>query len=96
MDKVFSIVRQTYGRSPTDDLNDFDLNTAVWYIYVCYSSSCSSSWARLFGKSAIYQESTIEVCESVIQTTERLIKDQTEITGLSAIDWKQLMWREPF
>ena len=27
MEKVFSIVRQTYGRSPTDDLNDLDVNT---------------------------------------------------------------------
>ena len=54
--------------------------TSMWtqlygYICVCYSSSCSSSWARLCGKSAIYQESTFEVCE-------------TEITGLSTIDWK--------
>ena len=30
MEKVYSIVRQIYGRSPTDDLNDFDLNNAFW------------------------------------------------------------------
>ena len=30
----------------------------------------------------------------LFQTTERLTRDQTEITGLSTIDWKQLMWRE--
>ena len=30
MEKVFSIVRQTYGRSPTDDLNDLDENNAIW------------------------------------------------------------------
>ena len=29
MEKVFSIVRQTYDRSPTDDLNDLDVRTAV-------------------------------------------------------------------
>ena len=33
-EKVFSIVRQTYGRSPVGDLNDFDLNTAIWGIFV--------------------------------------------------------------
>ena len=32
--------------------------------------------------------------KQLFQTTERLIKDQTEITGLTTIDWKQLMWRE--
>ena len=29
MEKVYSIVRQIYGRSPTDDLNDLDVNAAV-------------------------------------------------------------------
>ena len=67
MEKVLTIVRQTYGRSPTDDLKDLDVNTAIWGIfYVCHSSGCSSSWARLHGKSAIHQESTLEICETVI------------------------------
>ena len=61
MEKVFSIVRQTYGRSPTDDLNDLDVNRYVVYIYVCHSSSCSSCWWRLHRKSAIYQESTLSL-----------------------------------
>ena len=30
MEKVHSIVRKIYGRSPTDDLNDLDVNTALW------------------------------------------------------------------
>ena len=34
MEKIFSIVRQIYGRSPTDDLNELDKKTAfVVYIY---------------------------------------------------------------
>ena len=38
----------------------------VVYIYVCYTSSCSSSWTRLFAKHTIYHESTFKVCGSVI------------------------------
>ncbi len=34
MGKVCSIVRNIYGRSPTDDLNDFDVNTSVWNIFM--------------------------------------------------------------
>ena len=30
MEKVHSIVRQIYDRSPTDDWNDLDVNNAVW------------------------------------------------------------------
>ena len=36
MEKVISIVRQTYGRSPTYDLNDLDVNTAVG-VFLCLS-----------------------------------------------------------
>ena len=32
MEKVFSIVRQRYGRSPTDQMKDLDVNTAMWGI----------------------------------------------------------------
>ena len=34
MEKVFSIARQTYGRNPTDDLNDLDVNTAFGCIFM--------------------------------------------------------------
>ena len=30
MEKVHSIVRKIHGRNPTDDLNDLDVNNAVW------------------------------------------------------------------
>ena len=32
VEKVFSIVRQRYGRSPTDQIKDLDVNTAIWII----------------------------------------------------------------
>ena len=45
MEKVSSIVRQRYGLSPTDQMQDLDVKTAVLcFFYVCHSSSCSSSW----------------------------------------------------
>ena len=67
MEKVFLMIRKTYVRKPTDDLTDLDVNTAIWGIfYVCHTSRCSSSWTRLFTTPTIYQESTFEVCESII------------------------------
>ena len=67
MDKVYSIVRKIYGWSPTDDLNDLDENNALWgYIYERHTPSCSSSCRDVFGESTICQESTPEVCKTVI------------------------------
>ena len=65
MEKVFSILRQRYGRSPTDQMKDLDVkHCKMENMYVCQSSSCSSSWDRLHGKSAICQESTLETVMS--------------------------------
>ena len=70
-------------------------HSVMVYIYVCHSSSCSSSWQKM----------TQKICEStknqtkknlrqLFQVTERLITDQTEITGLTTVCWQQPMWRE--
>ena len=34
MDKVYSIVRQTYDRGPTDEMDDFYVNAAIWGMFV--------------------------------------------------------------
>ena len=34
MEKVFSIVRQIDGRSPTDQMKDLDVFTAIWCIFM--------------------------------------------------------------
>ena len=30
MDKAYSIVRKTYDRKPTDQMEDLDVNAAIW------------------------------------------------------------------
>ena len=37
---------------------------------------------------------SLKSVEHLFRTTEKLIKEQTEITGLSTINWDQFMWRE--
>ena len=66
MEKVFSIVRQTYGQSSTDDLNDLDVNTATWGVNLCLSLSKLQFIFGKNGKSTIYRESPLEVCETII------------------------------
>ena len=95
MEKVFSIVRKIYDRTPTDDLNDLDVNTAIcFFFFVCHTPSCSSPWTILFNEFTIRQESIFEVCGTPISATEKLIKEQTEIIGLSTTNWDQPMWKE--
>ena len=95
MEKVYSIVRQIYGRSPTDDLNDLDENNALWvYIHERHTPSCRSSWSRLFWR--ILRFTKNQLLMSVKQSfhvTGKLIKDQTDISGLTTINYKEPTWR---
>ena len=69
MENVFGIVRQRFGRSPTDVLNDVDVNTALWRIFMSVTLQAAVHLGKdLHGKSAIYQESTLEIFETVISS----------------------------
>ena len=46
--KIFSIVRQTYGRSPTDDLKDLDVNTAIWCIFMSVTLQAAVHLGQVF------------------------------------------------
>ena len=90
MEKVFSIVRQTYGWSPTDDLNDLDVNTVVWGKFVSVTLQALDDSDNL---RSIKNPPLVSV-DQLFRTSEKLINDQMEITGLSTIEWNEPMWRE--
>ena len=87
MQKVFSIVRHRYGLSPTDRMKSLDVNTAIW----CILMSVTLQAAVHLGKD--YTENLRSTknqprksLRQLFQVTERLIRDQTEMTGLTTID----------
>ena len=59
MEKVFSIVRQRYGLSPTDQMKDLDVNTGKWGI---------SMSVTLQAAVHLHQESTREIFETIISS----------------------------
>ena len=59
------------------------------FMYERYTPSCSSSWSRPYGDSTILLKSV----KQLFQVTEKLIKDQTEISGLNTIEYKEPTWR---
>ena len=95
MEKVFSIVRQSYGLSPTDQMKNLDVNTAIWRIFM----SDTLQAAAHLGKDCTEnlrssKNQPLTSLRQLLQAIERLITDQTEISGLTTIVWQQPMWRE--
>ena len=90
-----SIVRQTYDRKPTDQLKDLDVNSNLRYIYVCHGLQAAVHLGRdyILNLRSVKNRSS-KLVQHFFRTTEKLIQEQTEITGLSTINWNQLTWRE--
>ena len=97
MEKVFLIIRNTFVRKPTDDLTDLDVNTAISGIFFM---SVTLQDAVHLGQDysqnlRSIKNQPLKSVKQLFRTTEKLIKDQVEITGLSTINWDQPMWTEP-
>ena len=90
--KLFSIVRQRDGRSPTEQMKDLDVNTATLGIFM--SSSAVHLWKDYQVNLPSTKNQPLKSLRQLFLVTERLITDQTEVTGLTTIDWQQPMWRE--
>ena len=69
-------------RKSGDDMNDIDTNSLIWGYVGC----SSSSWEGSFGEFTFYQKSATTNDKTMV--SQKLITDQTEIQGLSEIDWR--------
>ena len=94
MEKVHSIVRQMYGRSPTDDLNDLDEKNAIWCIFMNVTLQAVVYFGRDYMENLRSTKNQLLMSvKQLFQVTGKLIKDQTEISGLTTIKYKEPTWR---
>ena len=94
MEKVFSTVRQRYGLSPTDQMKNLDVNAADGFFMSVTLQAAVHLGKEYTEKLRSTNNQPMTSLRQLFQVTERLITDQTEITGLTTIDWQQAMWRE--
>ena len=94
MGKVYSIVRKIYGRSPTDNLNDLDVITAPWGIFMNVTLQAAVHLGPVFIENLLFTKNQLlKSVTQLFQVTEKLIEDQTAISGLNTIDYEQPTWR---
>ena len=94
MEKVYSIVRKIYGRSRMDDLDDLDVNTAVWGIFMNVTLQAAVHLGQDYMQNLRFTKNQLlKSVKQLFQATQQLIEDQKEINNLTAIDYKELTWR---
>ena len=70
----------------------FDVNTAIWCIFMSASVQASVHlWKDYTGNLRSTKNQLLKSLKQVFHVTERLITDQTDITGPTTIGWQQLM-----
>ena len=95
MEEVFSIVRKIYDREPTDNLKDFDVNPAIWGIFMSVTLQAALHFGRDYSLNLrSVQNRSSKPVQHFFRTTEKLIQEQTEITGLCTMNWNQPLWWE--
>ena len=86
-------VKQIYGRSPTDDLDDLDVNNATWSVFVDVTLQAAVHLGRDHMENLRFNKNQLLLsAKQAFQVTGRLIEDQTEISGLTTIDCEQTTW----
>ena len=93
--RFFSTVRQRFVLSPTDEMKNLDVNTALWSIFMSVTLQAAVHLEKDYTENLrSIKNQPKKSLRQLFQVTERFITDQTEVTGLTTIDWQQPMWRE--
>ena len=75
MEKVYSIVRKIYGRNPTDDLNDLDVNTAVWCTFMNVTLQAAVLLGRDYMETLQFTKNQLlKSVKQLFQVTEKVVR----------------------
>ena len=81
MDKVYSIVRQTYDRGPTDEMDYLYVNAAVWCIFLNTTLQAAVHLGQDHDQNLRSVKNQFwSSLKKLFKENENLIKNQTEIT----------------
>ena len=81
-------ILQIYGRSSTDALNDFDVNNAMWGICMNVTLQAAVHLGRGYVDNLRFTKNQLlKSVKQLFQVIERFIKDLTEISGLTTMDY---------
>ena len=87
VDKVYSIVRKTYDRGPTDEMKDLIVNAAIWRMFMNTTLQAAVHLRQDYDQNLRFVKNHFwSSLKTSFKETEKLIKNQTEIIRVSMID----------
>ena len=93
MDKVYSIVRKTYDRGPTDEMEDLIVNAAIWRMFMNTTLQAAVHLGQDYDQNLRFVQNHFwSSLKTSFKETEKLIKNQTDIIDVSMIDHGDYTW----
>ena len=88
---VFSIVREIYGREHDDPMDDLDVNMAIWSVFLNVTLRAAVHLVQDNEAKLRYMKNHLwNSVKQLSNETGKLISEQTEITGVHTIAFKEL------
>ena len=94
MNTVFSLRQKKFDRESTDSLDDLDVNAGFWGIFLntTLQAAVLIIVKTMRRNSRLIKNHLWKSVRKLFEETEKLIKNQIEISGLTTIDYKEHTW----
>ena len=94
LEKVFSNLRQKFGRKPGDKMEDFDENSSMWGLFVSVTLNAAVHLGKDYLENLHSTKNQPQrTVKQLFDVTKKLITNKKEIQGFSMIDWHQRSWQ---
>ena len=91
--KVHSILRKTYDRGPTDEMEDLNVNAAIWGMFMDTTLQAAVHRGQDYDHNLRFVKNNCwSSSKKLSKETEKMIKNQAEIIGVSMIDYGDYAW----
>ena len=90
---VLSMIRRIYGRQPGDPVKGWDVNLAIWGQFKNATLQAAVFLGQDYDANLRYVKHTRwETAGQLFRETEKLVRGQTETSGISTIDFQDSRW----
>ena len=93
MDKVYSVERKTHDRGSKDEMEDLNVNAAIGRMFMNTTLQAAVHLGQDYDQNLRFVKNHFwSSLKKLFKETEKLIKNQTEIIGVSRVDDEEHTW----
>ena len=94
LEKVCSNLRQQLKRNPKDKMEDLDVSTLIWRMFMTVTLQAAVHLGNDYSENLHSTENQPQrTVKPLFDVTKKLVRDQKEIQGISVVDWHQSSWK---